>query len=139
MIKASLLGHLGRDAETRTTPDGASFTTFALACNGPKKDAPPTWVDCSLSGQRGERLAPYLKKGTKVLIHGNLALRTWQGRDGNAKTGLTCNADYLEFAGSPSESRANEPAGAPPPRPAPATTPRPEPQGTCADDDSVPF
>lgn len=145
MLKASLLGHIGRDAETRHTPDGSSFTSFTVACNGPKKDAPPTWVDCTLSGQRGERLAPHLKKGTKVLIHGNLSLRTWQGRDGTAKTGLACLADYLEFAGGseakPAAPAAGEPGDPPPVRNHPGQqglpgVPQPP---SFADDDSVPF
>ena len=61
------LARLGRDAEIRTTSQGDSVATLALAFSYGRKGSdgnrPTQWVDAALWGKRAEALAPYLTKG----------------------------------------------------------------------------
>ena len=66
--KVILLGHLGKDAETRFTPSGASVTSFTLATNRRWKDQQTgEWKDQTdwhnIVLWRSENLAQYLQKG----------------------------------------------------------------------------
>ncbi len=104
MLKSQLLGNIGRDAETRHAPDGVAFVTFNV-CKQARKPAPgqaapaPVWVSCTWHGDRAAKVAPYLTKGTKVFVAGDLSLRTWKGRDGGDNCGLAIKVDHVEFAG----------------------------------------
>jgi single-strand DNA-binding protein len=86
--KAMIIGNLTRDPEIRTTPNGSSVASFAVATN-------LVWNDAN--GQRQEKVefhnvvawrkladicGQYLKKGSKVYIEGRLQTRDWTGQDG---------------------------------------------------------
>lgn len=83
-----IIGNLTRDPEVRTTPQGASVSSFSVATNF-------VWTD--QSGQKQEKaeyhnvvawrkladiIGQYLKKGSKVYIEGRLQTRDWTGQDG---------------------------------------------------------
>jgi len=76
-----LAGNIGRDAETRQTTSGDEVTSWPVAVTDRSgKDAPPLWFDCSLWGKRGASLEPYLTKGGKVTVTGDLTTRTHEGK-----------------------------------------------------------
>jgi len=86
--KVMLIGHLGKDAETRHTSSGVAVTNFSIATSNrfKKNDEwieQPEWHDIVL--WRGENVAPYLLKGTQVYIEGRLQTRSWEGDDGQKK------------------------------------------------------
>lgn len=63
------LARLGRDAELRTTGNGDTVATLALAFTRRVKGEKLTqWVDGALWGKRAESLAPYLLKGGLVAV-----------------------------------------------------------------------
>jgi len=88
--KVILLGHLGRDPETRTFQNGGKVCNLRIATS-------ETWKDRN-SGERQERTQwhsvaifadglvriaeQYLKKGSKVYIEGQLETRKWQDQSG---------------------------------------------------------
>jgi len=85
--KVILIGHLGRDAETRFTTGGAAKTTFSVATNRRWKDQQTgefkeetDWHNIVL--WRQENVGPYLTKGTQVYIEGRLQTRTYDDKDG---------------------------------------------------------
>lgn len=142
---------LGRDAELRYTQDGTQVATLAGAWNYGRKDQdgkrPTQWADLSIWGERAEKLAPYLTKGTQLLVHADdVHIETYEGRNSPGAK-LVGRVDSVEFAGS-REGQATAPAAAPrAPAPAPqqrqAPAPRPAPSGASGfddmDDDSIPF
>ncbi|MDD4995158.1 MAG: single-stranded DNA-binding protein [Patescibacteria group bacterium] len=86
--KAMIIGNLTRDPELRTTPSGASVTSFGVATNH-------TWTDQQGNrqekaeyhnivawGKLAEICSQYLAKGRKVYIEGRLQTRDWEGQDG---------------------------------------------------------
>ena len=82
-----LIGHLGRDAETRFTPSGAAMTKFSVATNRRWKDQQTgewkeetDWANVVL--WRQENLANYLTKGKQVYVEGRLQTRSYDDKDG---------------------------------------------------------
>jgi single-strand DNA-binding protein len=85
--KVILIGHLGRDAETKFTPGGAAVTKFSVATNRRWKDKESgewkeetDWSNVTL--WRSENLANYLTKGKQVYVEGRLQTRSYEDKDG---------------------------------------------------------
>ncbi len=151
--KVILLGHLGKDAETRFTPGGASVTNFTLATNRRWKDQQTgEWKEETdwhrLVYWRAENVSSYLLKGKQVYVEGRLQTRTWEDKDGkkNSTTEIVVE-DLILLSGMGGRADA---AGAPDfnqepvsmPRSArgsqPASRPAQDEQPPVTDDD-VPF
>ncbi|HLH17500.1 MAG TPA: single-stranded DNA-binding protein [Bryobacteraceae bacterium] len=102
--KVILLGHLGKDAETRYTPGGTAVSNFTLATNRRWKDQQTgewkeetEWHRCVL--WRSENRANYLTKGTPVYIEGRLQTRSWDDKDGQKRYITEVVADDLILLG----------------------------------------
>jgi single-strand DNA-binding protein len=85
--KVILIGHLGKDAETKFTPNGTARTTFSVATSRRWKDqATGEWKDetdwHNIIMWRAENLTNYLLKGKQVYIEGRLQTRSWDDKDG---------------------------------------------------------
>jgi single-strand DNA-binding protein len=94
-------GRIGKDAEVRTTQGGDSVTQFSVGCNvGRDKTA---WIDCSMWGERGEKLAQYLTKGTAVGINGRPAVRAYT-KNGEAVGVQQCVVNHVDLLGSKRDS-----------------------------------
>ena len=85
--KVILLGHLGRDAETKFTPGGAAVTKFSVATNRRWKDQQSgewkeetDWTNIVL--WRSENLTAYLTKGKQVYVEGRIQSRSYDDKDG---------------------------------------------------------
>jgi single-strand DNA-binding protein len=85
--KVILVGHLGRDAETKFTPGGAAVTRFSVATNRRWKDQQSgewkeetDWTNIVL--WRSENLANYLTKGKQVYVEGRIHTRSYDDKDG---------------------------------------------------------
>ena len=88
--KVILVGHLGKDAETKFTPSGAAKTSFSVATSRRLKDQQTgewkeetDWHNIVL--WRSENLANYLLKGKQVYVEGRLTTRSYDDKDGNKK------------------------------------------------------
>jgi single-strand DNA-binding protein len=147
--KVILIGHLGRDAETRYTPSGVPVTRFTLATNRRVKDASTgEWKDetdwHNITVWRQENLAQYLTKGKQVYVEGRLQTRSYDDRESGQKRYITeVVADEIFLLGSRGDAGGESfdssarPAAAPKPRPEPAAE-EPDLSGNITDDD-VPF
>jgi single-strand DNA-binding protein len=85
--KVILIGHLGRDAETKFTPSGAAATRFSVATSRRWKDQQSgewkedtNWTNVVL--WRAENVANYLLKGKQVYVEGRLQTRSYDDKDG---------------------------------------------------------
>lgn len=130
MNHLTLTGHLGRNALLRTVtlPKGPrDVLNFSLAVRTGWGEAERTiWYDCSLWGDRAAKLAPYLLKGTRVLLSGSPDVRLFQKQDGTTSAALTVAVDDVEFIGDKPK----------PAEPAPASEPA---SSTAPEPDDVPF
>lgn len=87
--KVQLIGHLGRDAETKHTAGGTAVTNFSIATGRRVKGQGGEWRDETdwhdIVLWRGENVAPYLVKGAQVYIEGRLQTRSWDDQSGQKK------------------------------------------------------
>jgi len=152
--KVILIGHLGKDAETKFTPSGVSRSNFTLATNRRWKDQQSgewkeitDWHNVVL--WRSENLANYLQKGKQVYVEGRLESRSWEDKEGQKKyiTEVVCEELILLGRGGDS---GGPPSGdverAPVSMPRSAQRPQPVAPAAPADDfnqgitdDDVPF
>lgn len=101
------LARIGKDVELRYTPKGDPVANISAAWNYGAKDQngmkPTQWVDAALFGKRAESLAPFLKKGTTVMLDMNdVHVEVYNGKNGpNHK--LCGKVENLWFAGTPKE------------------------------------
>jgi single-strand DNA-binding protein len=82
-----LIGHLGRDAETRFTPSGVACTRFSVATTRSWKDQQnDEWKEetnwTNVKAWRKENLANYLTKGKQVHVEGRLQSRRYNDQEG---------------------------------------------------------
>jgi single-strand DNA-binding protein len=135
----TLMGHLGRDPETKQLSSAAgSVTSFSLATTVKRKDTETTtWWNCQLFGKRGEALARYLKKGDPVLVAGEPLLRAYQKKDGGDGQALEVTCSDFSFVGAKGDSTG---VSSPAPQPSYSDAPK-APQSThnANDDDDIPF
>ena len=85
--KVILIGHLGKDAETKFTPSGVARTLFTLATNRRWKDQQTgEWKEetdwHNIVMWRQENVANYLTKGKQIFVEGRLQTRNYDDKDG---------------------------------------------------------
>lgn len=85
--KITLLGRLGRDAETRFTTNNVSVTNFSIATDHSYKDKSGEYVnEVTWHNITGFNLSDYLKKnlkkGMQLYLEGRLTKREYTDKDG---------------------------------------------------------
>ena len=98
--KVILVGHLGKDPETRYMPNGDAITNATLATSeswkdkqtGEKKEQ-TEWHRLVFYRKLAEIAGQYLRKGSLIYIEGSLKTRKWQDKDGQDRytTEITVN------------------------------------------------
>lgn len=75
-------GRCGGDMEVRFTPGGKAIGSFNLPVETGYGDNKKTaWLTCKIFGDRAEKLAQYIKKGSPVTVTGAFSLDEWE-KDG---------------------------------------------------------
>src|SRR5690606_728588 len=151
--KVILIGNLGQDPETRTTPGGTTVTNIRIAtseswtdkASGEKKEQ-TEWHTVVMWNRLGEIAAEYLRKGSQVYIEGRLQTRKWQDKQGNDRYTTEVVASEMQMlggrggggSGAAQETRDTREAGGGGGRGAGAAAPAGA--GPSADfDDDIPF
>ena len=102
--KATVMGVLGRDPETKQFPNGGSITTFSVATTefwkdkttGERKEA-TEWHRSTTSNRVAEIASKYLKKGSKAYIEGSLRTRRYKDQSGADSEVTEIRADILQL------------------------------------------
>src|SRR5262245_34919543 len=118
LSKIQIIGNLGRDPELRYTPNGRPVATFSVAVNQSTKNQQTNewveatdWFRVSVWGDRAERAAENLRKGSRVLVDGRFRTREYETKDGRKGLSLEISADNVlgldrrdqegQFSGAP--------------------------------------
>src|SRR6185503_13482112 len=127
LSKIQIIGNLGRDPELRYTPNGRPVASFTVAVNQSQKNQQTgewieftDWFCVSIWGDRGERAAENLRKGSRVFVDGRFRTREYEANDGQKRIFLDITAETVfgldkreaaegTFAGAP--AAAGAPAG----------------------------
>jgi single-strand DNA-binding protein len=90
----------GQNAETKYTQAGKPITTVRCPVDSGWGDNKHTsWVTVVLFGERGEKLAPYIRKSGKATISGELRVREFQRNDGSNGTSVEVIMREIELQG----------------------------------------
>lgn len=121
------LVRIGKDAEVRVTHNGKPVVGFSAAFDNGWGDKKQTvWLDCTGWGERYEKIAEYIIKGSQAVVEGDIGTREWEG-----KTYITLNLSDVKLVRGSRDSEDRKPAQQAKPRPAPAKD--------SATDDEIPF
>ena len=106
------IGRLGRDAEVRYTADGKPITTFAVAIEDGFGDRKVTsWIDCALFGERGPKIAEYIRKGDRIGVTGSIRLDTYKTRDGEERSKIAMRVQDVTLLGNKDERQGGGSGG----------------------------
>lgn len=110
-----VIGNLGQDPETRYTPSGQKVTTFRIASNSKKGGKEiTTWFRITVWGDRFDKMMTYFKKGSYVLVVGELHKpEIFTNRENQPQVGLEITAEMIKFLpgkGAGEKKEAQEPA-----------------------------
>lgn len=106
-----IAGHLGKDPETRFTPSGQKVSSMNVATTLRRGGKEKTiWWKVTMWGDRFDRRLTYLKKGSAVVVWGEMAIpEQYQDREGNTQTNYEIVAEYVGF--SPFGNKGEKGAG----------------------------
>jgi single-strand DNA-binding protein len=106
---ANLVGvfRLGQDAVLKQTATGQTVLELNMVYNyGKKEDDRSQWIKASMWGDRGNKVAEYLTKGTQIYtMLSEPHVETYQTKDGKHGANLVARMDNFEFVGSRSEPK----------------------------------
>lgn len=98
-----IAGRTTKDPEIKVTPSGTAVLSLSLAVNDTKKNAQGEWeeianfFDCVLFGERAERIAQYIIKGSKLTVNGRLHQNRWQAQDGTNRSSVSIIVQDIEL------------------------------------------
>lgn len=107
MNKVLMMGRLTRDPEVRYSNEGNAVSKFSLAVDRRyKREGQPDadFFNCVAFGKTAEFTEKYLKKGTKVVLEGELQNNNYTNKEGQKVYGIQIVVNSLEFAESKSSS-----------------------------------
>lgn len=140
-IHTVVMGRMTKEAELRFTPSGNAVAKFTVVVNSKykasdgtmKEDA--TFLECVAWNKTAELLGQYTRKGSKILVDGELRQENWDDKTTGQKrskmvltVGKVVFCDKREAAGTQPATPAAEP------RPTAAAAPTP-----AGEADQVPF
>jgi single-strand DNA-binding protein len=140
--KVMLIGNLGRDPETRFTPEGLAICNITVATSESWKDRKTgeqqertEWHRVVLYARLAEIASEYLHKGSKVYIEGKIRTNKWQDKSGADRYTTEVMANELQML----DGRSNNAGGN---APAQKTQQQQQPAmagGADSFDDDIPF
>lgn len=106
MQEILITGNIGKDAEVTRRKDGQEVLAFTVAVSNGKEsngeERKPTWFSVFVIGNY-QNVAPYLVKGTRVLVRGQMRARAYTNRHGETGVSLdistnTSGVEIQKFA-----------------------------------------
>lgn len=122
LAKATIIGNLGRDPETRYTASGTMNVSFSMAASRRFRDSSgqdqerTTWFRVTAWGRLAETIDGLTQrgivgKGRQVYVEGRIELSEWTGNDGEKRTSLDVNATEFQLLGNRGDSQGGEDGG----------------------------
>lgn len=110
--KVILIGRLTADPELKQTGSGVAVTSFSIAVdrkytNGTEKKA--DFITVVAWRQTAEFICKYFRKGSAIIVLGELQTRSWTDSDGKKRTATEVVASEVSFAESKKNTETNSP------------------------------
>ena len=110
--KVIIIGNLTRDIELKYIPSGAAVAKSAIATTHKWKSADGEqkeevcFLDFDVFGKSAEILNQYVRKGSKVMLEGRLALNRWTAQDGSNRQAHSLRVEQFKFLDTRAEGEA---------------------------------
>lgn len=102
------MGRLTRDVELRNTGTGKAVCNYTIAIDSSYGENKQThFINCVAWQQQAEFLDKYFQKGSMVIVHGHMSVRTWEGKDGKKNYITEVVADEINFGESKTTQNSN--------------------------------
>lgn len=93
-----LSGRLTSDVELKTTPNGVSVCSFAIANDyGYGENKKTSFINVVAWRNTAEIITKHFSKGSLIGIEGSIQTRKYQDRDGNNRTAFEVVANNIQF------------------------------------------
>ena len=113
MLKVEIIGNIGNDAEIKEF-GGKKYVSFSVAHTEYQKDEQgnrtdlTTWCSVLWFGEGGGGLLPYLKRGAKVFVRGNLKVKMYTDRNGKQQAAINVSASEVQLCGVKGETSTQQ-------------------------------
>ena len=110
--KVILVGHLGRDPETRYTGSGQAVANFSIATDesyknkAGEKQKRTEWHRIILWGKQAEIAQKYLTKGALIFVEGRIQSREWEDKEKEKHTSFEIVATNFRMLGGGTKAAA---------------------------------
>lgn len=101
--KVIISGNLVRDPDTRILENGTHLAKMSIANNQRYRDRSGEWqektcyVDIVAWRKTAELVSEFCRKGSPVLVEGELVYNSWEDRDGQKRSRIEVNARRIQF------------------------------------------
>ena len=102
--KVILMGRLTQDVELKTTPNNVSVVQFSIAVNRRGKDAKTDFIECTAFNKTAEFISKYFRKGSAIIVFGNIQVDTWKDKEGHNRKSVKVIAEEAQFGESKSQN-----------------------------------
>jgi len=108
-----IIGNVGRDPELTYTPQGVAVAKFTVAVNkvtgkGETRKEKTTWFRVSVWRERAETASQYIKKGSKIMVIGEVEVNAYIDKDGAAQATLELTANDFKFLDSRADGESGQ-------------------------------
>ena len=109
--KVILMGHMTADPELKQTTSGISVCSFSIGVNrryarADQGQQSVDFINIVAWRQQAEFVSRYFKKGSCIVVCGQLQTRTWTDNQGQKRYATEVVADEVSF-GAPASSQSN--------------------------------
>lgn len=110
MLKLEIIGNLAQDAVVKNS-NGSSFISMRVAHSEKRagrsgeKIEVTTWCGVSANSERYQSVLPYLLKGKRIYVRGNVSFNTYQDGHGVWQAGINIFASEIELCSSSTDQK----------------------------------
>ena len=102
--KVILGGRLTTDPELKKTQQGTSVTSFSLAVNRKANKDVTDFINLVAWRNTAEFICEYFKKGSSIMVEGELQVRTYEDKQGNKRQAYEVIVSDAYFVDSKSDN-----------------------------------
>ncbi len=126
MNKVILLGRLTKDPEVKSTGNGVSVCSFAVACDRKFKsqngERQTDFINCVAWRQQADLLGRYFHKGSRISITGSIQNRSYDDQNGQKRYVTEVMVEEIEFVDTKADSQGSYAAAPAPAQAAPSAS-----------------
>lgn len=103
--KVILMGRLTADPELKTSANNVSIVQFTVAVNRryvskDSNERQVDFIDCTAFNRNAEFLSKYFRKGSSIIVFGNIQVDVWKDKEGHNRRSTRVIVDELQFGES---------------------------------------